>query len=287
MQAVSADDVSIKISSRAFSPRPTPTKPVSLFRVLGQHDAGLRVTKIGLLPPLLKLLFGLILRMRSVFNLIDTTHHSTSMADRPPSPGDDATPFLLRVYVKPAPFRPLEDFHSDPRSARDEFKLYVWKTNTLRDVAQMLHDADPSISSPLALHAFRHICYNERRRDFEATPIGVGITRVPLDSVTDLLADLDTADKDQMDTDTPDHSASPKRENGSTSTATILGWDTLKEEIDESAAAMTLAQIKLNDGDFLDCVVKPDPTLALTPKPSRTVGRDRPPPPDRFAHSRR
>ncbi|SNX82706.1 uncharacterized protein MEPE_01412 [Melanopsichium pennsylvanicum] len=206
------------------------------------------------------------------------------MASRPPSPGDDATPFLLRVFVKPAPFRSLDDFHFDSRTIRDEFKLYVWKTNTLREVAQLLYDADPDISTPLAPHAFRHIYWNHRLRDFEATPLGVGVTRVPFDSVSALLSDLDQDDKHEMDVDTADdRHVDPS--NGP-STSKLLGYDMLTDEIDEKAAAITLAEIDLADGDFLDCVVKPDPSLVLASKSSRPLGRDRPSA-DRFGHSRR
>ncbi|SPO22361.1 uncharacterized protein UTRI_01039 [Ustilago trichophora] len=207
-----------------------------------------------------------------------------SMAAQPPSPGDDATPFLLRVYVKPAPFRPLDDFHPDFRPARDEFKLYVWKTNTLREVAQMLYDADSNISTPFALHAFRHIYWNDRLRDFDAKPVGVGVTRVPLDSVSSLLSDLDSADQDGMDVDTAD--SKPNHNTSSETISKVLGWDLLKDEIDETAAAITLAEINLADGDLLDCVVKPDPSLTMAPKQARPSGRDRVSV-DRFTHSRR
>ncbi|SPO21553.1 uncharacterized protein UTRI_01039_B [Ustilago trichophora] len=206
------------------------------------------------------------------------------MGAQPPSSGDDATPFLLRVYVKPAPFRPLDDFHPDVRPVRDEFKLYVWKTNTLREVAQMLYDADPTVSTPLALHAFRRIRWNHRLRHFDAKPVGVGVTRVPLDSVSSLLSDLDSADQDGMDLDTPE--SKHNRNTSSATTSKLLGWDLLNDEIDESAAAITLAEINLADGDLLDCVVKPDPSLAMASKQARSTGRDRAPV-DRFSHSRR
>ncbi|SOV02539.1 uncharacterized protein UDID_01975 [Ustilago sp. UG-2017a] len=208
------------------------------------------------------------------------------MEERPPSPGDDATPFLLRVFVKPVPFRSLQDFHSEARLSRDEFKLHVWKTNTLREVAQMLYDADTCISTPLALHAFRRIHRSERLPgDFEATPIGVGITRVPLASVSALLSDLDIPDEDRMDTDTPEQRQNKAHDRVSTSK--LLGWDLLEDEIDENAAAITLAELNLVDRDMVDCVIKPDPSLALAPKPSRPMGRDRQPPPERFSHSPR
>ncbi|SJX61406.1 uncharacterized protein SRS1_10456 [Sporisorium reilianum f. sp. reilianum] len=204
------------------------------------------------------------------------------MAEPPPSPGDDATPFLLKVYVKPAPFRPLDHFRPDAQPARDEFKIYVWKTNTLREVAQLLYDADPTISSPLALHAFRHIYWNDRLREYDAKPVGVGVTRVPLSSVSALLSDLDTADQD-MQVDGADQQRDQRPNDESTSK--LLGWDLLKDEIDESAASITLADVNLSDGDMLDCVIKPDPSLATAPKQARPTGRDRPS--DRFGLSRR
>lgn len=149
----------------------------------------------------------------------------------------------------------------------------------------MLYDADSSISTPLALHAFRRIHYSERRRDYESSPIGVGVTRVPLNSVSALLSDLDTPEQDHMDTATPNDRQD--RIQDRVSTSKLLGWDVLEDEIDESAAAITLAELNLVDGDAVDCVVKPDPSLALAPKPSSSQGRDRPPPPDPFSHSRR
>ncbi len=147
----------------------------------------------------------------------------------------------------------------------------------------MLYDADATISSPLALHAFRRIFWNDRRRDYDAEPVGVGITRVSLDSVQALLLDLDTADQDGMDIDGADQEQDQAVFGESTSK--LLGWDLLKDEIDEKAASMTVAQIELSDGDMLDCVIKPDPSLALAPKTSRSIGRNRPP--DRISHSRR
>lgn len=157
------------------------------------------------------------------------------------------------------------------------------KTNTLREVAQLLYDADPNLSTPLALHAFRHIYWNDRLREYDAKPVGVGVTRVPLDSISALLSDIDTADQDDMDVDAAD----PKQEqkgNGE-SVSNLLGWDLLRDEIDESAASIKLADIDLSDGDMLDCVIKPDPSLAMAPKQIRPIGRDRPS--DRFGHSRR
>lgn len=194
-----------------------------------------------------------------------------------------ATPFLLRVYVKSAPFRPLSDFYQDVRPTRDELKLYVWKTNTLRDITQMLYDADPSISSPLALHAFRHIFWNDRRHEYIAEPIGAGVTRVSLDSVSALLSDLDASEQSGMDVDMADQQQDLKATGESTSK--VLGWDILREEIDEKAAGMTVAEIDLAEGDMLDCVIKPDPTLALAPKSLKSIGRERPS--DRFGPSRR
>ena len=101
----------------------------------------------------------------------------------------------------------------------------------------MLYDADPTISTPLALHAFRRVYWNDRLRDFEATSIGVGVTRVPLDSVSALLSDLDAPGQDDMDLDTVDQKHGKKTEGPSTTK--LLGLDILTDEIDERAAAIT------------------------------------------------
>jgi len=45
---------------------------------------------------------------------------------KPPPEEEDATPFLLRVYFKTAPFRPLDEFNAKNRPDQDEFKIYVW-----------------------------------------------------------------------------------------------------------------------------------------------------------------
>lgn len=149
----------------------------------------------------------------------------------------------------------------------------------------MIYDADPYISTPLALHAFRRIQWNEGSKQFDANPVGVGITRVPLAGITALLEDLDATGRSDHDMDTSDHADDRKNGTSQPSTASILGWDVLRDEIDEDAAAITLAQVQLEDGDLLDCVVKPDPSLASAPKAARSIGRDRPS--DRFSHSRR
>uniref|UniRef100_V5EVA4 Uncharacterized protein n=1 Tax=Kalmanozyma brasiliensis (strain GHG001) TaxID=1365824 RepID=V5EVA4_KALBG len=147
----------------------------------------------------------------------------------------------------------------------------------------MLYDADPSISSPLALHAFRHVFWNDRRREYNAEPVGAGITRVSLDSVSALLSDIDASDHSGMDVDAADQQQDPKAIGEPTSK--VLGWDMLREEMDDKAAGMTVAEIDLADDDVLDCVIKPDPTLALAPKTTKSIGRERSS--DRFGRSRR
>ncbi|KAN0061055.1 hypothetical protein ACQY0O_006790 [Thecaphora frezii] len=159
----------------------------------------------------------------------------------PPSPGDDATPFLLRCFARPAPFRPLADFDPRVRPMQDEYKLYVWKTTTLREVAQMLHEANPSLSQPLSLHAFRVIYFDARRSQSVAREAGAGVTRVALEDIEELMdgIELDTAAK--------------------------RAFADLKEEVDERAAKTTMQQLRLVDGDVLECVTKPDPTIPSAP----------------------
>ena len=86
-----------------------------------------------------------------------------------------------------------------------------------------------------------------------------------------------------MDIDQAD--AKQDLKSDSESISKLLGWDLLHDEIDERAASITLADIDLSDGDLLDCVIKPDPTLAIAPNQGRPAGRDRPS--DRYGHSRR
>ncbi|EPQ28392.1 uncharacterized protein PFL1_04219 [Pseudozyma flocculosa PF-1] len=164
---------------------------------------------------------------------------------KPPSPGDDATPFLLRCYAKPGPFRPVQDFESGSRAQQDEYKLYVWKTTTLREVAQMLHEANPSLSQPLSLHAFRLIHVYRDRSRCSARSVGGGVTRVPLRDMEDLMdgIELDTATKRAI--------------------------ESLREESDESVAKRTLHQLAVQDGDLLDCTVKADPTIPTAPAAPR------------------
>lgn len=147
----------------------------------------------------------------------------------------------------------------------------------------MLYDADPSVSSPLALHAFRHVFWNDRLHEFDSRPVGVGVTRVPLASISALLSDLDSSEQDSMDVDQADQNGRQHGKNEST--AKHLGLDLLQDEIDEDAASIVLADLGLADGDLLDCVVKPDPSLTIAPKQPRSTGRDRAA--DRFAQPRR
>lgn len=147
----------------------------------------------------------------------------------------------------------------------------------------MLYDADPAVSSPLALHAFRHVYWNDRLRQYESSPVGGGITRLPLSSISALLSDVDTAIQDDMQVDNADQQRHQQRDGQDISK--VLGLDLLKDEIDEDAAAVVLADIGLADGDLLDCVIEPDPSLTVAPKQYRTTARDRAT--DRFGPSRR
>ncbi|PWZ03323.1 hypothetical protein BCV70DRAFT_197543 [Testicularia cyperi] len=198
---------------------------------------------------------------------------------RPTSSDDDATPFLLRVCVKPTPFRPLAEFEDEARPSRDEYKLYVWKSHTLRDIAHMLYDVEPSISTPLALHAFRVVGRDGIHGPFVARDIGIGVTRVPIDSICDLLKDPDTDNSMREDSNmavddegiTQGAQATDTTTRGTRSKASekpiiaTLGLDLLRDEVDEDAAQITISQLDLRGGEFLDCVVKADPSRASRP----------------------
>lgn len=124
----------------------------------------------------------------------------------------------------------------------------------------MLSEADSTLSTPLALHAFRQICYDSARSGYAATEVGTGITRVPVDSIAGLLSDIDISS---------DHPTS------STKHTSILGLDKLRPQIDDTAASTTLEQLSLGPGDFLDCAITPDQSLSsrVTPKAGSSFSR--------------
>ncbi|CAO1617359.1 unnamed protein product [Parajaminaea phylloscopi] len=105
-----------------------------------------------------------------------------------PATGDDASPFILRVQVTTRPgWRPLSSFERDRRTPRDEFKLYVWQSTTLRTLAHQIASADPSLSRALSPHAFRLVYYNSRRGQWQANELGKNVTRL---SKADVLQEL-------------------------------------------------------------------------------------------------
>lgn len=82
---------------------------------------------------------------------------------------------------------------------------------------------------------------------YDARQSGAGITRVPLSDVEELM-------RDKIDT--------------------VTGWARLKEEVDEDAANTSLAKLQLEDGDILDCIIRPDP-IAIRNATSLRVGEAR------------
>ncbi|PWN86619.1 hypothetical protein FA10DRAFT_304927 [Acaromyces ingoldii] len=163
---------------------------------------------------------------------------------RLPSPGEEATPFLLRCYVQRAPFRPIADF--DPiRRTTDEYKVYVWRSATLRDIAILLHHHDPRLSGPTSLHAFRIVSFDPRRHGWVAREAGADVARVGRETVEGLLLDHDGADD-------AGHENGQQKERSCYADvlASALG------EVDEAACRRTLDEIGLVDGEVLDCVVR-------------------------------
>ncbi|WFD36679.1 hypothetical protein MCUN1_003566 [Malassezia cuniculi] len=88
---------------------------------------------------------------------------------------EDNTPFLLRCFISHA-----------------GFSVYAWTTTTLREVAQLLYNADPHISRPLSLHSFRVITPDTR--GYTARAATVGVTRIAEAHVNALLLPSDKGD---------------------------------------------------------------------------------------------
>ncbi|CAO1638989.1 unnamed protein product [Sympodiomycopsis kandeliae] len=154
-------------------------------------------------------------------------------SDRPvaraPSPGDDASPFLLRVIVTHGKhFRPLQEYEYDDRILRHEYKLYVWRSATLKHLCQLLHSADPQLSTALTSHSFRLIYYDYNKRQYTFKEMGSNITRI---SHEDVLKQLDSKQsKELFGTVTPA----------------------------SHGAGVKLSEMEIRDGDRVECLVDSD-----------------------------
>ncbi|PWN38354.1 uncharacterized protein FA14DRAFT_177627 [Meira miltonrushii] len=177
----------------------------------------------------------------------DRRHNIRGSSITLPGPEEDATPCVIRCYVsRSSSFRLLGEFELDYRPLYEEFKLYVWRTITLREIATLLFIRDCSFNpSPLSLHAFRIIRFDERNGYFFAEKAFYDITRissvqfsVAKKEVRQLLFGEDILEANStfekvMQEFTPQ----------------------LPKGANEDAAKETLDSIGWRDGDILDCIL--------------------------------
>lgn len=111
---------------------------------------------------------------------------------------------------------------------------YPRPTTTLREVANLLYLADPTISRPMSTHAFRVVYFEAEKDRYEADRPVYEVTRIPALALAALLSPQEGTEK------------AP-----STSSAA------------EQAAALTLQQLRVRDDTILECA------LDVTPLPLR------------------
>lgn len=164
-----------------------------------------------------------------------------------PGPDEDATPCVIRCYVnRNHSFRPLVEFELDYRPLYEEFKLFVWRTITLREIATLLYIRDCSFNpSPFSLHAFRIVRFDERNGYFFAQESFYDITRISSSQLSAAKKEVGGLlfGKDTLD--------------GKRTLEKVMQECTpqLPEGANEDAAKETLESIGWKDGDILDCIL--------------------------------
>ncbi|CAD6976781.1 hypothetical protein A4X06_0g7541 [Tilletia controversa] len=204
---------------------------------------------------------------------------------------------MLRVVLSVGQFRPLRDFdqpdsarndryHSRSAGggggagagaglARDEFKLYLWRNSTLRDVVRLVHASahlakhpvtrDPAACSAQALHEIRLVYYDPRTRSCIAREMGRDIARVSVAEYTSALLGIGVGAGVGAGASGATAAAAAA---AATTTTTELesqllveekrALERLKTRDRASDTTRTLRKCQLRDGDVLECVVFPD-----------------------------
>ncbi|KDN37989.1 hypothetical protein K437DRAFT_296444 [Tilletiaria anomala UBC 951] len=163
--------------------------------------------------------------------------------------GDDATPFLIRVYVKlGAPWRDLSSMQPGGRPLEDEFKLYVWSTTSLRTICAQLHAASP-LSQPFSRHSFRVVYWDYKANEARARDYFHDITRVSRSTLTTLLGEENAREM------LPKYLQ--RRDKGKMREADQ--YQEVNEAADDEAgkrnALKTVGDLRLREGAVLDCVI--------------------------------
>lgn len=167
-----------------------------------------------------------------------------------PGPGEDATPCLIRCYVgKSDFFRSLREFERAYRPLYEEFKFYVWRSITLREIATLLFIRDPFFNfSPFLLHAFRIVRLDGETGYYYESESCYNITRISS-------TQFSNAKKDVQAFFSHDHVPNEKDAENAFETVMQESVPCLPEESDEEAAKKTLESMGWKDGDILECIV--------------------------------
>jgi histone deacetylase complex subunit SAP18 len=168
-----------------------------------------------------------------------------------PEPGEDATPCVIRYYVsRSTSFRPLDEFELNYRPLHEEFRLYVWRTITLREIATLLYLRDSTFNpSPFSLHAFRIVRFDDRNGYFFTEEPYYDIARISSNQIYAAKKDVQ-----QLLFDKDTTKASKNTSNAFEKVMQDL-TPQLPEEADEEVAKETLESIGWKDGDILDCIL--------------------------------
>jgi len=156
---------------------------------------------------------------------------------------------------------------------KDEFKLYLWRNSTLRDVVRLVHASahlsqhaisrDQAACSPFALHGLRLVYFDSKRDSFIAREMARDVARVSAMEYTAALlgAVAPSAAQNGTGTATASNGAGPSEEGSAEDLlldeekAVLQRLRTIDRPGD---AARTLRKCQLRDGDMLECVILPD-----------------------------
>lgn len=123
------------------------------------------------------------------------------------------------------------------------------RSATLRDIANLLHMRDPSLSSLNTLHFFRIVHFDGAQGRWVAREAGGNITRVDRKTYEAALDDVDGGADDGEQHDIYRKAVQRVRQR-------------MPDQVDEEAALLTLEKLQWQEGDLLDCMID-------TPKTAR------------------
>lgn len=161
-------------------------------------------------------------------------------AARPPRVDRVKTcPSLLRVFVKAGSHHADSEFSTNQLPTRDEHQVYTWRDSTVREILNLVRDADPALRAttlPLARFSVRVVYWDANADRYTSQEIAVVQNR-------DLLQPPVTGGAAHRQGPPPPGSANPRLDR-------------------------TLADAKLVVGDFLDIAyIAPDSVISAAAPP--------------------